>query len=43
LDDRWSLSQILAWQANTGVNVGDPIMARAAGEGRTPILADADR
>jgi predicted ATPase/class 3 adenylate cyclase/DNA-binding CsgD family transcriptional regulator len=32
LDDRWSLSQILAWQANTGVNVGDPIAARAAGE-----------
>ena len=40
LDDRWSLSQILAWQANTGVNVGDPIAARAAGEeGRD--LADA--
>ncbi len=32
LDDRWSLSQILAWQANTGLNVGDPIGARAAGE-----------
>ena len=40
LDDRWSLSQILAWQANTGVNVGDPRAARAAGEeGRD--LADA--
>ncbi len=40
LDDRWSLTQILAWQANTGVNVGDPIVARAAGEeGRD--LADA--
>jgi predicted ATPase/class 3 adenylate cyclase/DNA-binding CsgD family transcriptional regulator len=40
LDDRWSLSQILAWQANTAVNVGDPIVARAAGEeGRD--LADA--
>ena len=40
LDDRWSLSQILAWQANTGVNVADPIAARAAGEeGRD--LADA--
>jgi predicted ATPase/class 3 adenylate cyclase/DNA-binding CsgD family transcriptional regulator len=40
LDDRWSLSQILAWQANTGVVVGDPIAARAAGEeGRD--LADA--
>lgn len=32
LDDRWSLSQILAWQANTAVNVGDPVVARAAGE-----------
>jgi predicted ATPase/class 3 adenylate cyclase/DNA-binding CsgD family transcriptional regulator len=32
LDDRWSLSQILARQANTGVNVGDPIAARAAAE-----------
>jgi predicted ATPase/class 3 adenylate cyclase/DNA-binding CsgD family transcriptional regulator len=32
LDDRWSLSQILAWQANTGLSVGDPIAARAAGE-----------
>jgi predicted ATPase/class 3 adenylate cyclase/DNA-binding CsgD family transcriptional regulator len=40
LDDRWSLSQILAWQANTWVNVGDPIAARAAAEeGRE--LADA--
>jgi predicted ATPase/class 3 adenylate cyclase/DNA-binding CsgD family transcriptional regulator len=40
LDDRWSLCQILAWQANTGVNCGDPIAARAAGEeGRD--LADA--
>jgi predicted ATPase/class 3 adenylate cyclase/DNA-binding CsgD family transcriptional regulator len=40
LDDRWSLSQILAWQANTWVNVGDPSAARAAGEeGRD--LADA--
>ena len=40
LDDRWSLSRILAWQANTGLNVGDPIGARAAGEeGRD--LADA--
>jgi len=40
LDDRWSLSQILAWQANTGVNCGDPVVARAAGEeGRD--LADA--
>jgi predicted ATPase/class 3 adenylate cyclase/DNA-binding CsgD family transcriptional regulator len=40
LDDRWSLSQILAWQANTGVTVADPIATRAAGEeGRD--LADA--
>jgi DNA-binding CsgD family transcriptional regulator len=40
LDDRWSLSQILVWQADTGVMVGDPIAARAAGEeGRD--LADA--
>jgi predicted ATPase/class 3 adenylate cyclase/DNA-binding CsgD family transcriptional regulator len=40
LDDRWSLSQILAWQANTGVNCGDRMAARAAGEeGRD--LADA--
>jgi DNA-binding CsgD family transcriptional regulator len=40
LDDRWSLSQILGWQANTGVVMGDPIAARAAGEeGRD--LADA--
>ncbi len=40
LDDRWSLSQILAWQANTAVTVADPIAVRAAGEeGRD--LADA--
>ena len=40
LDDRWSLSQILAWQSGTGVVMGDPIAARAAGEeGRD--LADA--
>lgn len=40
LDDRWILSQILAWQANFGVTLGDPIVARAAGEeGRD--LADA--
>jgi predicted ATPase/class 3 adenylate cyclase/DNA-binding CsgD family transcriptional regulator len=39
LDDRWSLSQILAWQANTGVSMGDPVAARTAGaEGRD--LAD---
>jgi predicted ATPase/class 3 adenylate cyclase/DNA-binding CsgD family transcriptional regulator len=44
LGDRWSLSQILAWQANTGVNVGDPIAARAAGEeGRDLAEAIGDR
>ena len=32
LGDRWSLSQILAWQANTAVTVADPIAVRAAGE-----------
>ncbi|HTQ20004.1 LuxR C-terminal-related transcriptional regulator, partial [Mycobacterium sp.] len=40
LDDRWSLSQILAWQANSAVMVADLIAARATGEeGRH--LADA--
>jgi predicted ATPase/class 3 adenylate cyclase/DNA-binding CsgD family transcriptional regulator len=40
LDDRWRLSQILAWQAMAAVLVGDPIAMRAAGqEGRD--LADA--
>jgi predicted ATPase/class 3 adenylate cyclase/DNA-binding CsgD family transcriptional regulator len=40
LDDRWSLSQILAWQANTAVTVADTVAVRAAGEeGRD--LADA--
>ena len=44
LDDRWSLSQILAWQTNTGVNCGDPIAARAAGEeGRDLANAIGDR
>jgi predicted ATPase/class 3 adenylate cyclase/DNA-binding CsgD family transcriptional regulator len=44
LDDRWSLSHILAWQTNTGVNVGDPIAARAAGEeGRDLANAIGDR
>ena len=38
--DPWRLSQILAWQANTAIAVGDPIVARSAGEeGRD--LADA--
>jgi DNA-binding CsgD family transcriptional regulator len=31
-DDRWRLSQILAWQANTGLTTGDPIAAGRAGE-----------
>lgn len=40
LDDKWVLSQILAWQANTGMGIGDPVSAGAAGlEGRD--LADA--
>ncbi|OBK23115.1 LuxR family transcriptional regulator [Mycobacterium asiaticum] len=40
LDDRWTLSQILAWQSNTGLNTGDLQAARAAGEeGR--VIADA--
>jgi predicted ATPase/class 3 adenylate cyclase/DNA-binding CsgD family transcriptional regulator len=38
--DRWSLTQILAWQANSAIAAGDPIAARvAAEEGRD--LADA--
>jgi predicted ATPase/class 3 adenylate cyclase/DNA-binding CsgD family transcriptional regulator len=40
LNDRWRLSQILAWQANGALVAGDPIAARAAAEeGRD--LADA--
>jgi hypothetical protein len=40
LDDRWRLSQILAWQATAAIDVGDLIAARAsAEEGRD--LADA--
>ncbi|WP_156298493.1 helix-turn-helix transcriptional regulator [Mycobacterium paragordonae] len=40
LDDRWSMSKILAWQASNGVSVGDPVATRRAGEeGRD--LADA--
>jgi predicted ATPase/class 3 adenylate cyclase/DNA-binding CsgD family transcriptional regulator len=39
LDDRWRLSQILAWQADAFIAAGDPIAARvAAEEGRD--LAD---
>jgi DNA-binding CsgD family transcriptional regulator len=44
LGDRWSLTQILAWQASSGVNVGDPVAARAAGEeGRDLAEAIGDR
>lgn len=40
LDDRWRLSQILAWQAHAAMVVGDPIAAAlAAEEGRD--VADA--
>jgi predicted ATPase/class 3 adenylate cyclase/DNA-binding CsgD family transcriptional regulator len=40
LDDRWMLSQILAWQVNMGLTTGDPIAAcPAAEEGRD--IADA--
>ncbi len=40
LHDRWRLSQILTWQANTAIAAADPIAARmAAEEGRD--LADA--
>ncbi|MBO0866195.1 MAG: LuxR family transcriptional regulator, partial [Mycobacterium sp.] len=40
VDDRWRLSQILGWQANTAIVAGDPITTRAtAEEGRD--LADA--
>jgi predicted ATPase/class 3 adenylate cyclase/DNA-binding CsgD family transcriptional regulator len=40
LDDRWRLSQILAWQAHAAMVAGDPIASRvAAEEGRD--LADA--
>jgi predicted ATPase/class 3 adenylate cyclase/DNA-binding CsgD family transcriptional regulator len=32
LDDRWTLMQIIAWQANTAGTAGHPIEARAAAE-----------
>lgn len=32
LDDRWRLSQILGWQANAAIVVGDPVAARTAAE-----------
>jgi predicted ATPase/class 3 adenylate cyclase/DNA-binding CsgD family transcriptional regulator len=31
-DDRWRLSQILSWQANSAIQAGDPIAAREAGQ-----------
>ena len=40
LDDQWRLSQILAWQANTGLTTGDLMAAGRAGEGGRDI-ADA--
>ena len=44
LDDKWGLSQILAWQANTGMGIGDPMSAGAAGvEGRDLANAIGDR
>jgi DNA-binding CsgD family transcriptional regulator len=44
LDDRWRLSQILAWQAAAASVAGDPLAARAAGEeGRDVAAAIGDR
>jgi predicted ATPase/class 3 adenylate cyclase/DNA-binding CsgD family transcriptional regulator len=44
LDDRWRLSQILAWQATAANNAGDPIATRtAAEEGRDLAEAIGDR
>jgi predicted ATPase/class 3 adenylate cyclase/DNA-binding CsgD family transcriptional regulator len=44
LDDRWRLSQILAWQATAAGVAGDPIAARApAEEGRDLAEAIGDR
>lgn len=44
LDDRWILSQILAWQTNTALNTGDLTAARTAGEeGRDIADAIGDR
>ena len=43
-DDRWRLSQLLAWQANTGISTGDPMAAGRAGEeGRAIAEAIGDR
>ena len=44
LDDQWRLSQILAWQANTGLTHGDPMAAGRGGEeGRDIADAIGDR
>ena len=44
LDDRWRLSQILAYQATAAINAGDPIATRApAQEGRDLAEAIGDR
>jgi DNA-binding CsgD family transcriptional regulator len=44
LDDRWRLSQILAWQALVALTEGDPIAGRAAAEeGRDLADATGDR
>jgi predicted ATPase/class 3 adenylate cyclase/DNA-binding CsgD family transcriptional regulator len=44
LDDRWRLSQILAWQAAAASVAGDPVAGRAAGEeGRDVAAAIGDR
>jgi predicted ATPase/class 3 adenylate cyclase len=44
LDDRWRLSQLLAWQAVGAAVAGDPIAGRAAGqEGRDLAEAIGDR
>jgi len=44
LDDRWRLSQILAWQALAALTAGDPIAGRAAAEeGRDLAEAIGDR
>jgi len=43
LGDKWSLSQILGWQANLAFLAGDPIAARKAGEeGRHIAVAIGD-
>jgi predicted ATPase/class 3 adenylate cyclase/DNA-binding CsgD family transcriptional regulator len=44
IDDRWRLSQILAWQANAAVTAGEPNTARgAAEEGRDLAEAIGDQ